>query len=116
MKEAADEKVTSKKEYDAKLKEQTKEIQMLEKDRFELVKLKTQSGKVDGRVTDLQKENANLQKENATQGEEITKLKSRVQELLNLISKLQSQVSEFKKTDSKKAKSAQGTSRRPRRS
>lgn len=109
MKEAADEKVTSKKEYDAKLKEQTKEIQMLEKDRFELVKLKTQSGKVDGRVTDLQKENANLQKENATQGEEITKLKSRVQELLNLISKLQSQVSEFKKTDSKKAKPAQGT-------
>lgn len=39
------------------MKEQTKEIQMLEKDRYELVKLKTQLGKNDGRVGDLQKEN-----------------------------------------------------------
>ena len=53
LKEADEQKVTSKKEFDAKFKEQTKEIQMLEKDRFELVKLKTQSGKVDNRVTDL---------------------------------------------------------------
>ena len=51
---------------------------MLEKDRFELVRLKTQLGKNDGRVTDLQKENA-------AQKEEIAGLKAREKDLLGQI-------------------------------
>ena len=39
------------------MKEQLKEIQMLEKDRYELVKLKTQLGKSDNKFGELQKEN-----------------------------------------------------------
>ena len=48
---------------------------MLEKDRYELVKLKTQIGKNDGKLTDLQKEN-NSQKD------EIKQLKHREKDLL----------------------------------
>lgn len=61
---------------------------MLEKDRFELVKLKTQSGKVDNRVTDLQKENA-TQKDKITELQtEVKQSKAREKDLLAQISKL----------------------------
>ena len=54
---------------------------MLEKDRFELVKLKTQSGKVDNRVGELQKENAAQKDEIKSLKAEVAQLKAREREL-----------------------------------
>lgn len=54
---------------------------MLEKDRYELVRLKTQIGKNDGKV-------AEMQKENAAQKEEIAALKAREKDLLSQIAKM----------------------------
>lgn len=57
VKEANDGKVSVKKELDAKIKEQIKEITLLEKDRFELVKIKTQMNKQEQKVINKQNEN-----------------------------------------------------------